>query len=352
MKISALWLAPLAFLYGIATRFRNYLFNIGYSRSFNYDIMVFAVGNLSAGGTGKSPMTEYLVRLLHHKYALATLSRGYKRKSKGFLIANEYCTVDELGDEPYQMYLKYNKVAKIAVGEERSIAIPNILLEHPETQAIIMDDGYQHRTVRPDFSIVLTDYNHLFYNDHLLPWGRLREAKVGVKRAQSVVVTKCPSFFDEQEELQITNRIRRYAGSEMPVYFSRIVYTKPKLLSGGEKPLQKVIGFAGLANSDLFETHLKDNFELIEMVSFGDHYNYSTEDINKLVAIAENAGAALVTTEKDIVKFRDKQKIKLLKDVQLYYIAIEHQFIKHGNVFDKQIEDAVTDKYTEEEETN
>lgn len=351
MKISALWLAPLAFLYGIATRFRNYLYNIGYSRSFNYDIMVVAVGNLSAGGTGKSPMTEYLVRLLHHKYALATLSRGYKRKSKGFLIANEYCTVDELGDEPYQMYLKYNKVAKIAVGEERSIAIPNILLEHPETQIIIMDDGYQHRTVRPDLSVVLTDYNHLFYNDHLLPWGRLREAKVGIKRAQAVIVTKCPSDFAEQDEMQITKQIKGHAGSEMPVYFSRIVYTKPKILAGAEEQLHRVIGFAGLANTDLFEAYLKDKFDLVEMISFSDHYNYSTEDINELVAKAEKEGAALVTTEKDIVKFRDKQKIKLLNDVKLYYIAIEHQFIKNGNVFDKQIEDAVTDKYTEEEET-
>jgi len=183
MKISTLWLAPLAFLYGIATRFRNYLYNIGYSRSFNYYIMVVAVGNLSVGGTGKSPMTEYLIRLLYKKYTLATLSRGYKRKTKGFLFADDYTGVDEVGDEPYQMYLKYKKFARVAVGEERSIAIPNILLEYPETQVIIMDDGFQHRTVRPDFSILLTDYHHLFYDDHLLPWGRLREIKPWSKRA-------------------------------------------------------------------------------------------------------------------------------------------------------------------------
>jgi len=143
MKVSVLWLAPLAFLYGLVTRFRNYLYNIGYSKSFNYDIMVIVVGNLSVGGTGKSPMTEYLIRLLHQKYSLATLSRGYKRKSKGFLIADQYTGLTELGDEPYQMYLKYNKVAKIAVGEERTIAIPNILLEHPETQVVIMDDAFR-----------------------------------------------------------------------------------------------------------------------------------------------------------------------------------------------------------------
>jgi len=312
--------------------------------------MVIAVGNLSAGGTGKSPMTEYLIRLLHHKYALAALSRGYKRKSKGFLIANEYCTVDEIGDEPYQMYLKYNKVAKIAVGEERSIAIPNILLEHPETQIIIMDDGYQHRTVRPDYSVLLSDYNHLFFDDHLLPWGRLREAKVGARRAQTVVITKCPANLSEQEQTEITNKVRRYGGPDMLVFFSRIVYSKPKTVSGSNEPLDKVIGFAGLANTELFESHLRDKFQLLEMASYNDHYNYSTEDINELVKKAEKAGAALVTTEKDVVKFRDKQKIKLLNNIPLYYIAIEHQFIKDGNVFDEQIEDAITDKYTEEEE--
>ena len=152
MKISALWLAPMSFLYGIGSQLRNYLFDIGYSRSFNYDIMVIVAGNLSAGGAGKSPMTEYLVRLLHTKYTLATLSRGYKRKTKGFLMADKYTGATEIGDEPYQMYLKYGKHTQVAVGEERSIAIPNILLEHPETQVILMDDGYQHRTVKPNLS--------------------------------------------------------------------------------------------------------------------------------------------------------------------------------------------------------
>lgn len=349
MKISTIWLAPLAFLYLIATRFRNYLYNIGYSRSFNYDIMVIAVGNLSAGGTGKSPMTEYLIRLLHKQYTLATLSRGYKRKTRGFLFADEYTGVDEVGDEPFQMYLKYNKVAKIAVGEERSIAIPNILLEHPETQVILMDDGYQHRAVRPDFSILLTDYSQPFYQDHLLPWGRLREAKVGTRRANAVIVTKCPDTLTAEEENDITRRVRRYALDDVPVYFSQIVYSKPRVLNGNQGEPIRVIAFAGLANTKLFEDFVNSRYEVIEIVSFDDHHNYSSGDIQNLVTMAKNAEASLITTEKDIVKFRDKEKIKILGDTRLFYHSIEHRFIKDGNVFDKMIGDAINEKYTEKE---
>jgi len=350
MKLSAIWLAPLAFLYGIATRFRNYLYNIGYSKSFNYEIMVIAVGNLSVGGTGKSPMTEYFIRLLHSKYSLSTLSRGYKRKTKGFLIADEYTAIDEIGDEPYQMYLKYNKVTKVAVGEERSIAIPNILLEHPETQVVIMDDGYQHRSVRPDFSLLLTDYNHLFYNDHLLPWGRLREAKVGARRASAIIVTKCPNQLDANDINQISDNIRRYAGKEMPIFFSKIIYSRVLSLTGKPNSLnQRFIAFAGLANSDQFLEYISTKFELVGSESFADHHNYSVEDVKLLVDKAKENDAVLITTEKDIVKFRNKSLLIELGDMPLYYLSIEHKFIKDGNVFDTMVMESIEEKYKVEE---
>lgn len=349
MKISAIWLAPLAFFYGIGTHLRNYLFDINYTRSFNYNIMVIVVGNLSAGGTGKSPMTEYLIRQLHTKYSLATLSRGYKRKTKGFLIADAYTGVDEIGDEPYQMHLKYNKMARIAVGEERSIAIPNILLEHPETQVIIMDDGYQHRTVKADFAILLTDYNQLFTDDHLLPWGMLREAKRGARRANVIIVTKCPAQITEQEETAITTKIHLYSGNDIPVFFSRIKYNEPISLTGTADLPTKVIAFAGLANTELFAQYIEEQFELVKMISYKDHHHYSTEEIIVLVEMAKAAGASLITTEKDMVKFKEKNRMKLLADIPLYYLSIEHQFVKNGNVFDNLVEDAITEKYTTEE---
>jgi len=349
MKISALLLAPLAFLYGIGVRLRNYLFDIKYSRSFNYDIMVIVVGNLSAGGAGKSPMTEYLIRQLHSKYSLATLSRGYKRKTKGFLMADKYTGVDEIGDEPYQMYLKYSQMTEIAVGEERSIAIPNILLEHPETQVIIMDDGYQHRTVRADLSILLTEYARLFTEDHLLPWGMLREPKKGARRASTIIVTKCPPQLTEQEEAVITKQIQQYAGNDKSVFFSRIKYDDPQSLAYTTTKPSRVVAFAGLANTEIFAKYVMERYEMAEMISFKDHHDYTSDDIIHLVNKAKDAGAALITTEKDMVKFKEKNRTKLLEDVPLYYLSIEHQFVKNGNVFDKLVEDAITEKYTVEE---
>lgn len=350
MKISAIWLAPLAFLYGIGTRLRNYLFDIGYTRSFNYDIMVIAVGNLSTGGTGKSPMTEYLIRNLHSKYSLATLSRGYKRKSKGFIIADDFTGIQEIGDEPYQMYLKYKEVAKIAVGEERSIAIPNILLEHPETQVVLMDDGFQHRTVKPDLSILLTDYNKLFIHDHLLPWGRLRESKRGATRAHAIIVTKCPTDLTDAEAAALSVQISDYTADDIPVFFTRIIYKRVNSLFRTREAPTNVVAFAGLANSDIFSQYVDDNFDLVEMITYKDHHYYSTEDIAELVEKARLSGAGLITTEKDIVKFRDKNRAKLLGDIPLYYLPIEHQFVKNGSVFDDLVEDAITKKYTTEEE--
>lgn len=350
MKISALWLAPMAFLYGIATRFRNYLYNIGYSKSFNYEIMVIVVGNLSAGGTGKSPMTEYLIRLLHEKYSLAVLSRGYKRKTKGFLFADEYTTADEIGDEPYQMYLKYKKVAQIAVGEERTIAIPNILLEHPETQVVLMDDGFQHRAVKPDMSIILTDFAAPFYDDHLLPWGRLREAKVGAKRASAIVVTKCPSDLGEEEMKTMSSKIREHSGHETPVFFSKVVYSRIKSMSGKINPADtKYVAFAGIANPDSFFKHVSSRFTVAQEVSFADHYNYTAEDVKHLIDIADKDSAALITTEKDIVKFRNKEFASLLQNIPVYYLSIEHQFLINGNVFDALIAEYIEEKYKAED---
>ena len=351
MKVSVLWLAPLAFLYGIATRFRNYLYNIRYSKSINYDIMVVVVGNLSAGGTGKSPMTEYLVRLLHKKYSLAVLSRGYKRKTKGFLMADQYSTARDIGDEPYQMYLKYNEIAKIAVGEERTIAIPNILLEYPEPQVVVMDDGYQHRAVDADFKVLLTDYSHPFYNDHLLPWGRLREIKKGAKRANVVIVTKCPSSISDEEMNNMTNGIRRYAGADMHVLFSKILYTnlKPFLKLNGPPP-ERYIAFSGLANPDSFNQYVMRKYDILESVDFGDHHEYTEQDVEELVRKAESSGASLLTTEKDIVKFREKRLAKLVQSTNVYFLSIENQFIKSGNVFDELVFNAITEKYTVKED--
>lgn len=350
MNLKVILLYPLTFLYTIITAFRNHLFNIDYSRSFNYDIMTINVGNLSVGGTGKTPMVEYLTRLLKSDYSLAILSRGYKRKSKGFLIADNSSTVDDLGDEPYQYHLKFTENVQVAVGENRSLAIPRILMEHPETQAILLDDAYQHRTVAPDFNMLLTQFSAPFYNDYVLPSGYLRETRAGANRADVVVVTKCDSGLLKTESEGIKEKVRHYTNADTPIFFSEIKYGVPVVLSSPHVFSGKVILFAGLANIDPLVEYVSNSFELIKVSSFKDHHNYSLADIKELVKIASENNAQLLTTEKDMVKLRSKEVLESTNEVGLFYLPISVQFLfDEQKEFDSLVKGSIICKYEQEE---
>lgn len=350
MSLRVILLYPITLIYTIITAFRNHLFNIEYSRSFNYDIMTINVGNLSVGGTGKTPMVEYLIQLLRNKYALATLSRGYKRKSKGFLLASETSTVNDLGDEPFQFQLKYGNEVTVAVGENRSLAIPRILMEHPETQAILMDDAYQHRTVTPDFNILLTQFSQPFYEDFVLPSGYLRETRSGAKRADVVVVTKCPSDMSNTSKEDVLEKTRKYTNKDAPVYFSSIKYGIPISYSNEQKFTGKVILFAGVANVKPITEYVATSFSLVEGISFSDHYDYKSTDIERLVNLAKAHNAQLLTTEKDMAKIRSNKLFNKVADVGLFYLPISVQFLfGEGDSFDAKVKEAIIDKYEQEE---
>ena len=351
MKLRVFLLYPFTLLYMMITSFRNHLYNIGYTRSFNYDIMTINVGNLSVGGTGKTPMVEYLIRLLRKQYALATLSRGYKRKSKGIIIASPTSTVHDLGDEPFQYHLNFGDQVFVAVGEERSLAIPKILMEHPETQAILLDDAYQHRTVTPDLNILLTQYSSPFYKDHVLPSGLLREKRSGAKRADIIVVTKCPMNLEEGEKSEITARIKKYAKPEAEVFFSAIRYGIPVALNKTDTFSGNVIVFAGLANMQPMVDYVTNTFELADSISFKDHHHYTIKEVEALVGKAKELNATLLTTEKDIVKLRSKDYLKVVEDVGLFYLPISVQFLfDEGEEFDLLVNEAIIEKYEREEE--
>jgi tetraacyldisaccharide 4'-kinase len=350
MTVQRLLLFPFTLLFSLATRVRNHLYNIGYSRAFNYDIMVINVGNLRVGGTGKTPMVEYLIRLLHTKYSLATLSRGYKRKTKGFLIADKNSSWTDLGDEPWQIFLKYGKVVTVTVGEERSLAIPNILMEHPETQAILMDDAYQHRAVKPDFNILLTEYANPFYTDYLMPAGRLREARSGARRADAVVVTKTPDNLSNNGKNAVIKNIRRYSGKDTAVFFTDLFYGKIRNLDNSPVTTDlKFVLFSGLANSEDFERYMRATFNIVAAIAYQDHHHYNIKEFATLVDIARQEDASLLTTEKDIVKLRSNEFIRVLKDVKLCYMPIEHRFIDNGSIFDEMVLQSVDKKYQVEE---
>ena len=224
--LGKIFLFPLAVLYDAITRLRNHLFDSGLKPSFEFETRVISVGNLAVGGTGKTPMTEYLIRILCKDFKISTLSRGYGRRTKGLRFGSNDDTATTLGDEPYQLYRKFNHQVTVAVGEDRAFAIPNILQQFPETEIILMDDAFQHRFVKPQLSILVSEFNNPFYADFVMPFGRLREARKGVARADLIVFTKCPKEATKEEfDLRIKES-KKYAGNK-PIFFASIRYSLP-----------------------------------------------------------------------------------------------------------------------------
>ena len=336
-------LFPFAILYDFITRFRNYLYDTGRRGSVKFEANVISVGNLTVGGTGKTPHIEYLIRLLKGRYNVATLSRGYGRKTKGFILADAEASATSIGDEPFQYYNKYGTEITVAVGEDRAIAIPSILYERPDTKLILLDDAYQHRAVCPLLNILLSDYNRPFYKDYVLPYGRLRESRTGANRADVIIVSKCPPEIDRKEQELIENEIKKFVKVETPIYFSSIRYSAPKAVFSNETLIEKhkVLLFTGLANPLPFENHVKSKFEVSKHLVFKDHFMYKEADILGILEVFNQLNVKgdhfLMTTEKDMVKLLSKELKMLLMNVPIFYIPIEVFFINKGDEFDATI---------------
>ena len=331
-------LLPFSILYGAVAAARNRLYDKGLRPSVSFDVAVIGVGNLSAGGTGKTPMIEYLIRLLGSEYKIATLSRGYGRRSKGFRIAGDKDDALTLGDEPFQFYTKFQEKVVVAVGEERAMAIPLILDQYPDTNIILLDDAFQHRSVRPSFQVLLTDYHRLFVHDFLLPAGRLRESRSGADRADCIIVSKCPPHISDDEMISIESAIRKY--TDKPVFFTGISYRGILPVSGKSpyKP-EKVIIVSGIANPKPLEDYITSNFAMVRHFAFRDHHIFSSDDVQKICDTAAHSGSAVVTTEKDLARLDPAPFEKA--SVPLYYLPIETEFIKSGKEFDAMVLNAV-----------
>lgn len=332
------FLLPFSMLYGAVTGVRNRLYDRGLKPSVAFDVPVIGVGNLSAGGTGKTPMIEYLIRLLGSEYRIATLSRGYGRRSRGFRIVGDKDDALTVGDEPFQFFRKYAGRAIVAVGEERAFAIPLILDQYPDTDVILLDDAFQHRRVRPAFQALLTDYNNLFVHDFLLPAGRLRESRKGADRADAIAVTKCPPHIDDDEMIAIEGAIREY--TQKPVFFTGICY-RGILPASGSTPYkpEKVILLSGIANPKPMERYVADNFELVRHFDFPDHHIFSTSDLRRICDAAAQSDAAVITTEKDMARI--DTAVFDAASISLYYLPIEIEFLKSGKEFDAMVLNAV-----------
>jgi len=341
MKFLRIILFPFAILYDLATRFRNYLFNIGYKQSFEFETCVIAVGNLAVGGTGKSPMVEYILRKFSRKFKMTTLSRGYGRKTKGFRLASKADSYLTIGDEPMQFYKKFNEI-HVAVGEERSVAIPFILAERPETKIIVLDDAYQHRYVKPNFNILLTSFDKPFYQDFLLPAGRLREARQGAQRADAVVVTKCPKHVDDSLMQKTEKAIRKY--TQAPIFFTSIKYLEPMPLFKTSAFNKNIFLFTGIAHHEQIKQFVQQHYTLVGEMHFSDHHRYQPQDIDKLLVEFNKLSIkdkCLLTTEKDMVKLMSPEIEEKLKAHDIFYLPIETYFLQNGKQFDELLEKTI-----------
>ncbi len=342
MSLARLLLFPFTFLYALAVRLRNHLYNIGYSRSFQFEVPVIVAGNLSAGGTGKSPMIEYLVRLLIGKYEIAILSRGYNRKSKGFRIAGDEDNAATIGDEPMQYYSKWKNKLTVAVGEDRAEAIPEILFHKPETQVILMDDGYQHRAVTPHQALLLTAYNKLFYKDYLLPGGRLREPRREARRADAIIVTRCPAGIDAAERKEIEKLIRVYINPTTRVIFTYLTYEQPIAIFSNLNPenYEQVFLFSGIADPTPFHEYARSRWNVLGVKAFNDHHRYTSRDAGELAGKLKEPGhenMMMLTTEKDAVKLKNNPETAILENLPLFYLPVRMAFIENGPEFDQLI---------------
>ncbi len=289
-------------MYGLINHIRNLLFDKGVLKTLSHDTVVISVGNLKAGGTGKTPFVEYLLRLLASSYNIAVISRGYGRKTKGYRLVDPQGRAEDFGDEPLQMAKKFPNVL-FAVCESRNKAIEIIEAEYPAIDLVLLDDAYQHRYTARDFNILLTEYNRPFFKDRVLPFGLLREYSQGYKRADCIVVTKCPPL-EERERKDFAEKLKPLP--DQRIFFSEIHYRLPYLLNDESRKLNlsehSVVLFTGISNNSHIISYLKSKTLLLGTISYNDHHNFSQRDRLHILQEFRKLGKAdsiLLTTEKD-----------------------------------------------------
>jgi tetraacyldisaccharide 4'-kinase len=319
--------APAAFLFQGITSARNFLFDRGLIRSQKSPIPTLVVGNLSVGGTGKTPWVEFLVRQLRDEVKLATLSRGYGRKTTGFRQVLPTSSAAEVGDEPLQLYTNFKEAVPVFVGEDRVGATQKIKQVFPDLQLLILDDAFQHRKLNPDFRILLTPYSSPFSKDYLLPMGRLRESRAGAKRADVVVVTKCPADLSLEEKNKLKQSISPYLNPDALLLYSSTSYGEPYQVAGPTRTdFTAVIALAGLADNEPFFTYCQQAFAVVDTFSFADHYAYNSEDAGQIVEFLgqeKGRNAVLLTTEKDAVKLKSLAATEMWSKIPIFALPIQ-----------------------------
>lgn len=319
-------LFPIAIVYDLVTSIRNYFFDKGIFDSKSYNLPIIAVGNLSVGGTGKSPMIEYLIRLLKDDYKIATLSRGYRRKSEGYVLGGVDSTADDLGDEPMQFHSKFKDIS-VAVDGNRQRGIAE-LMKTVSPEVILLDDAFQHRKVTAGFYILLTKYDELYTNDLILPAGNLRESKRGAKRANVIIVTKCPIDLSEDERKRVAERIKMRTNQKL--YFTTIAYDEKIYGVDHNFPLadlnESITLVTGIANPTSLVDYLKIRGVKFEHLAYKDHHNFTDQEIARL-----SKRKLILTTEKDYMRLQGRLD-------NVYYLPIQSKFLSDERCFNETIQ--------------
>jgi len=327
--------------------FRNRLYDWKIVSSTSFNIPIISVGNLSVGGTGKTPHIEYLIRLLKNEFYIATLSRGYGRKTRGFIMADTQSKSTDIGDEPQQFKNKFNKL-RVAVDEKRVRGVKKLIELYPSLQAVLLDDAFQHRSITPGLAILLTDFNKIYINDYMVPTGALREFKSGAQRADIIIVTKCPEILLPIERRRIIDELKPQTYQH--VYFSFIKYGDFIPMNEKHNPLSKeyyfernfsVLLVTGIASTSGLLYYLKDKIKNLTHLKFSDHHNFGNNDIEKIKMTYEtirSENKIILTTEKDAMRLSDNKFASILDNIPIFYIPIEIIFHnKDKELFNEQI---------------
>ena len=332
---------PIAFLYHIVLTIRHKLYDWHVLKTTRFEKPVICVGNLNLGGTGKTPHTEYLIRLLKDTYRVATLSRGYGRKSKGFKIAEKSSTYEDLGDEPLQYFRKFPGI-RVAVDEDRVDGVRKLLMGKDSSEVILLDDAFQHRHITAGLNILLTEYQHLYCDDFLFPAGTLRDIKSAAKRAQIIVVSKSPNDLKEDEKRQIVKKLKPAAHQK--VFFSSLEYQSPMPLNEVASifscdQADSALVFSGIANPNRFVEEVRKHYKNIDSLSFGDHHVYTENDIKTILKRFEDLESGkkiIVTTEKDVARLTNSPYFCQFETAPLYDLPVMVRFHEEEK-FNKEI---------------
>ncbi len=329
LKSFRILLFPFALGYGLIIWIRNRLYDWNILKSTGFNLPVICVGNLTVGGTGKSPMVEYLAGVLKERFRVATMSRGYKRRSSGYILADGNASAVDIGDEPMQLHIKHPDIA-VAVGEERLVAIPQLLYDKPDTEVIVLDDAFQHRTVTAGLNILLTDCNNLYTRDFFLPTGDLRDERSSARRADIIVVTKCKTALEKSEKEKLLIEINPLPQQE--VFFSSIHYGLPYHIVNQKKlsinKNMEVLLVCGIANPEPLKRFILEESKTYDALYYNDHHIFSIDDLKEILKRFDKVNASkkiIITTEKDAVRLAKFHQE--LKDIPFYVLPIGVRFL-------------------------